>query len=538
MVLNNPSPLRCKAALFDLDGTLVHTAPDLAAAMNHVLAARGRPQLPLEMVEHMVGNGARVLLARGLFGPGAEPPENDPDFEGGVRLFLDFYEENIHAHSHPYPGVEETLEALAAKGIRLAVVTNKPEDLSVKLLEGLGLSRHFEAVVGSVRGGDLKMKPHPDPILHACRLLDVTPAEAVMVGDSDNDVFSAQAAGTPVAAVPYGYNRKIPVEDLNPDRVLRTFSDLETLLTPVSPKILPTTSGSTNMSKLKLGVPKGSLEKATIDLFEQAGWSISVRSRNYFPSINDSDIECSLVRPQEMGPYVADGTLDLGLTGHDWIIERDCENDVTEIAELEYSKASNQPCRWVLVVPGDSPIKTVEDLEGKTIATELVEFTKRYLKEKGVNANVVFSWGATEAKVVQGLVDAIVEITETGSTIKAHGLRIVCDLLETRTKLIANPAALKDPAKKAKIDQLSLLLKAALDARHKVLLKMNVKKENCDAVCDWLPSMNAPTVSPLHHSEWFAVETVVNKTDVRDLIPKLAAAGAEGILEFDLQKVV
>ncbi|MBF0135466.1 MAG: ATP phosphoribosyltransferase [Magnetococcus sp. DMHC-1] len=290
--------------------------------------------------------------------------------------------------------------------------------------------------------------------------------------------------------------------------------------------------------QLKLGIPKGSLEKATMELFLQAGWKIDTHSRNYFPSVNDPDLYCALVRPQEMARYIVDGTLDLGLTGQDWIIERDCQDEVAAICELEYSKSSNKPCRWVLVVPKDSPIQSVADLQNRKIATELVNFTQKYLKERNIQADVQFSWGATEAKVVEGLVDAVVEITETGSTIKAHGLRIVADLLETRTQLIANKNALRDPWKKNKIDQIALLLQAALAARHHVVLKMNVPENLAEAVVKTLPCLRAPTVSHLYRTDWVAVETVVHRNLVRDLIPRLKELGAEGILEYDLQKVV
>jgi ATP phosphoribosyltransferase len=290
------------------------------------------------------------------------------------------------------------------------------------------------------------------------------------------------------------------------------------------------------MPQLKLGVPKGSLEAATISLFAQAGWDIKPRSRNYFPDIDDPEIQCALVRSQEMAPYVENGTLDLGLTGHDWILETNAE--VEEICELVYSKSSDQPCRWVLVVPQNSPIQSVEDLQGKKISTELVDFTKRYLEERNIEAQVEFSWGATEAKVVEGLVDAVVEITETGSTIKAHGLRIVCDLLHTETRLIANKAALADPWKKEKIDQIALMLQAALKARQKVALKMNVPANKLDEVVAMLPSLHAPTVNHLSDREWLAVETVVDSKEVRNLIPRLKMAGAEGILEYELRKMV
>ncbi|MCP5367537.1 MAG: ATP phosphoribosyltransferase [Hyphomicrobiales bacterium] len=289
------------------------------------------------------------------------------------------------------------------------------------------------------------------------------------------------------------------------------------------------------MTTLKLGIPKGSLETATVDLFRQAGWTISLRHRNYFPTIDDDEIGCALVRSQEMGPYVASGTLDAGLTGIDWIQET--EADVEVVADLVYSKASDQKARWVLVVDRESPIQSVADLQGKKISTELVGFTRRYLAERGIEAEVEFSWGATEAKVVEGMADAAVEITETGTTIRAHGLRIVEDLLYTHTVLVANRAALADPAKRAKIDQIALLLTAALEARNRSLLKMNVAADDLDAVVALLPSLHAPTVNKLSDESWLAVETVVDRGEVRTLIPKLKAAGAEGILEMDLQKI-
>lgn len=289
------------------------------------------------------------------------------------------------------------------------------------------------------------------------------------------------------------------------------------------------------MPQLKLGIPKGSLERSTIELFAQAGWTITPRSRNYFPAIDDPEIACALVRSQEMGPYVTAGTLDAGLTGIDWVMET--EADVEVVDDLVYSKASDQPARWVLVVDRDSPVQRIEDLEGKKIATELVGFTRRYLAERGVAADVQFSWGATEAKVVEGMVDAAVEITETGSTIRAHGLRIVCDLLHTHTVLIANRDALADPWRKAKIDQLALLLSAALAGRNKVLLKMNVPAARIDAVTALLPSLHAPTVNQLTDADWLAVETVVDRQQVRTLIPRLKAEGAEGILELPITKM-
>ena len=290
------------------------------------------------------------------------------------------------------------------------------------------------------------------------------------------------------------------------------------------------------MSQLKLGIPKGSLENATIDLFAQAGWRITPHSRNYYPDIDDPDIRCSLVRAQEMARYVERGTLDLGLTGLDWILET--KADVEQICTLTYSKTSNRPSRWVLVVPDQSPIRDIADLNGCKIATELVGFTRRYLAERGIEAEVEFSWGATEAKAVEGLVDAVVEITETGSTIRAHGLRIVADLLITDTRLIANRAAMQDPGRRARIEQIALMLQAALTARHKVALKCNVAAERLDAVVELLPSLHAPTVSHLYDRQWLAVETIVDADCVRDLIPRLRAAGAEGILEYELRKMV
>ncbi len=289
-------------------------------------------------------------------------------------------------------------------------------------------------------------------------------------------------------------------------------------------------------TKLKLGIPKGSLEAATKELFAQAGWNINTKSRNYFPSIDDPEITCSLVRSQEMGSYITNGVLDAGLTGQDWLAETD--SDVEIMSHLVYSKASDQPCRWVLIVKNDSDIQSVEDLQGKRISTELVNFTKRYLKTRNIDATVEFSWGTTEAKVVEGLADAAVEITETGSTIKAHGLRIVCDLMETHTVFIANRTALENPWKKRKIEQIALLLESALMAREKVLLKMNVPGDRIDQLVKQLPSLHAPTINKLYDNNWLAVETVISKKEVRRIIPTLKATGAEGILEFELRKMV
>ena len=290
------------------------------------------------------------------------------------------------------------------------------------------------------------------------------------------------------------------------------------------------------MNKLKLGIPKGSLEANTIDLFKRAGWRITYDDRSYFPDINDDDISCTLVRAQEMSRYVADGNLDLGLTGKDWILEN--ESDVHVVQDLVYSKTSPKEARWVLVVQEDSPIRDVVDMEGKHISTELVNFTKKYFAERNINVHVEFSWGATEAKVVEGLVDAIVEVTETGTTIRANKLRIVHELMRTNTQLIANPEAWKDSWKRKKIEQIKVLLNGSLQAMGKVGLKMNVSKEKLGFVIGMLPSLKAPTISGLYSEEWFAVETVVSSSMVRDLIPALQEAGAEGIIEYALNKVI
>jgi len=290
------------------------------------------------------------------------------------------------------------------------------------------------------------------------------------------------------------------------------------------------------VAQLKLGLPKGSLQDATIDLFRKAGWKIRVHSRNYYPSIDDEELSCALVRAQEMARYVEDGTLDLGLTGLDWILEN--QSEVVEVADLVYSKASAKPARWVLAVAGDSPYQAIEELKGKRISTELLNFTRRYFEERNIDVEVEFSWGATEAKVVEGLVDAIVEITETGSTIKAHGLRIIHELLTTNTKLIANKQAWEDPWRRQKIEQIALLLKAALAADGMVGLKLNVSEANLGAAVALLPSLRAPTVSPLYKSAWYSVEAMAQETTVRDLVPKLLAAGAEGIVEYPLTKMV
>jgi ATP phosphoribosyltransferase len=290
------------------------------------------------------------------------------------------------------------------------------------------------------------------------------------------------------------------------------------------------------MAKLKLGIPKGSLQNATLALFKRSGWTININGRSYFPEINDDDIECAICRAQEMSRYVENGTLDAGLTGKDWIAEN--ESDVQVVQDLVYSKVSARPARWVLAVPYDSPIKTLADMQGKKIATELLQFTRRYFSEKKIEVEIEFSWGATEAKVVSGLADAVVEVTETESTIKAHGLKIIHELMQTNTQLIANRKAWENDEKRAKIEQIALLLKGALKGEKLVGLKMNVEQANLEKVVALLPSLNAPTVAPLYQTTWFSVETVIDSGQVRDLIPELLIQGAEGIIEYPLNKVV
>ncbi|MDR1043795.1 MAG: ATP phosphoribosyltransferase [Candidatus Adiutrix sp.] len=288
--------------------------------------------------------------------------------------------------------------------------------------------------------------------------------------------------------------------------------------------------------KIMLGLPKGSLEKTTLDLFTRAGWHINVSSRNYFPDIDDPEISCSLAKAREMAHYVTDGTLDAGLTGKDWCVEY--ESRVVVVDDFLYSKASYRPARWVLAVAGDSPYRRPEDLSGKKVATELVEVTRRWFKERGVEVDVIFSWGATEGKVVSGLADAVVEVTETGSTIRAHGLRIISEVMQTSTQLIANPAAWEDDFKRNKIRQIALLLKGALKAYGLVGLKLNVRERDAGQVIDLLPSLNAPTVAHLYQTDWLSVETVVSDSVVRELIPRLMERGAEGIIEYPLNKVI
>ncbi len=290
------------------------------------------------------------------------------------------------------------------------------------------------------------------------------------------------------------------------------------------------------MSVLKVGIPKGSLEKATIDLFEKSGWRIRMMSRNYFPEIDDPELSISICRPQEMSRYVEDGMLDAGITGKDWTLENG--SDIVVVEELVYSKVSKKPTRWVIAVPGDSDITTVEELDGKKISTELVNVTRNFFKERGLNVDISFSWGATEAKAVSGLADAIVEVTETETTIRAHGLKIIHELMESNTQLIASKAALNDPWKKEKIDHIAMLLQGALRADKIVGLKMNVPEDRFDDILKILPSVTAPTVAQLYKQPWFSVETVISEHQVRDLIPQLKKIGAEGIIEYSLNKVI
>jgi ATP phosphoribosyltransferase len=287
--------------------------------------------------------------------------------------------------------------------------------------------------------------------------------------------------------------------------------------------------------KLKLGLPKGSLQDATIDLFRRAGFEINVNPRSYFPAIDDDQIECMLIRAQEMARYVEDGILDIGLTGRDWILESGAS--VVEVADLIYAKQSFKKVRWVLAVPEKSPFQGVKDLEGKIIATELVKVTERYLAQNGVKAKVEFSWGATEVKPPI-LADAIVEITETGSSLRANGLRIVETVLESNTKLIANQGAWDIPAKREKIETLVMLLKGAIEAAGKVGLMLNVRRADLANVLGVLPALKRPTVSDLTDRDWVAVNTVIEEKTVREIIPRLKAAKAQGIVEYPLNKIV
>ena len=286
---------------------------------------------------------------------------------------------------------------------------------------------------------------------------------------------------------------------------------------------------------LRLGIPKGSLQESTLKIFKKAGFNITVRSRSYYPNIDDPEIECMLIRAQEMARYVEDGILDAGLTGYDWIMEQGAK--VESVAELNYAKEGLRPVRWVVAVPEDSPIKKVEDLQGKRVATELVGYTKRFLKKRGVTADVEFSWGATEVKPPK-LADAIVELTETGSSLRANNLRIVEVMLESTTRLIANKESYKDPWIKEKLSNLNMLLQGALMAEEKVGLKMNLPLKNLDEVTKVLPSMHSPTVSHHKDPEWVSIEVIIDEKKVRDLIPKLKNHGASGIVEYPLNKVI
>jgi ATP phosphoribosyltransferase len=286
---------------------------------------------------------------------------------------------------------------------------------------------------------------------------------------------------------------------------------------------------------LRLGIPAGSLQEATGELFRKAGYKITFASRSYYPTIDDPEIHCTLIRAQEMPRYVQDGSLDAGLTGHDWILENDAK--VVELAELVFSKVSKRPVRWVLAVPNDSPAQSVKDLQGKRIATEVVNLTRRWLAEQGVQAQVEFSWGATEVKPPR-LADAIVEVTETGSSLRANNLRIVAELLQSTTRFIANDRAYKDPWKKQKIDDMVLMLQGAMAAEGKVGLMMNVQKKDLQAVLGILPALQKPTISSLSDDKWVAVNTILDEDIVRHIIPQLKQTGAQGIVEYPLNKII
>jgi ATP phosphoribosyltransferase len=299
---------------------------------------------------------------------------------------------------------------------------------------------------------------------------------------------------------------------------------------------------ATDNKVLKFGIPKGSLEAQTLELMRKSGWRISVGDRSYIPRADDPSLSFRLLRPQEMPRYIADGTLDAGITGSDWIVENGV--DLVEVEKFVYSKVSLQPTRWVLCVPDRSPVTRLEDLEGKRIATEMVAFTRRVFAQRKIKVDVEFSWGVTEAKAADGLVDAVVEVTETGSSLRANGLRIVEELLTSSPVLVANPEAWGDEWGQAKIRQIGVLVKGALDAEGRVGIKMNVPLDHVEAVIELLPSITAPTVSPLYPSpnlqgkEWCAVETVIAERTVRELFPKLLEAGAVGIIEFPLNKII
>jgi ATP phosphoribosyltransferase len=286
---------------------------------------------------------------------------------------------------------------------------------------------------------------------------------------------------------------------------------------------------------LKLGIPAGSLQEATAELFRRSGYKITFASRSYYPQMDDPEIHCTLIRAQEMPRYVQDGSLDCGLTGYDWILENDAR--VVEVAELIFSKVSRRPARWVLAVPNDSPIRSAADLQGKRIATEVVNLTRRWLARQGVTANVEFSWGATEVKPPR-LADAIVEVTETGSSLKANNLRIVADVLQSTPRFIANEKAYADPWKKEKIDDMVLMLQGAMAAEGKVGLMMNVRRSELPAVVEVLPALQNPTVSSLSDPDWVAVNTIIDESVVRHIVPRLKQAGARGIVEYPLSKII
>lgn len=289
------------------------------------------------------------------------------------------------------------------------------------------------------------------------------------------------------------------------------------------------------MAKIVLGLPKGSLQETTFSLMRKAGFVVNVGSRSYMPEVDDAELGCRLIRAQEISRYVELGMLDAGITGHDWIVEN--RSEVVEVAELLYAKQGFRPVRWVLAVPNDSPVQSIKDLEGKRIATEAVGLARGYLEDNGVSAEVEFSWGATEVKVPE-LVDAIIELTETGSSLRANNLRIVDTVLESTTRLIANKKAWADPGKRAKVEQLGMLLRGALAAENRVLLKMNAPDDRLEEITAILPALHAPTINPLRSRDWHAVETVVEEKTVRELIPQLRQMGAEGIIELPLNKVI
>jgi ATP phosphoribosyltransferase len=299
---------------------------------------------------------------------------------------------------------------------------------------------------------------------------------------------------------------------------------------------------SNNNKVLKFGIPKGSLEAQTLELMRRSGWRISVGERSYIPRVDDPALSCRLLRPQEMPRYIADGTLDAGITGSDWIVENGV--DLVEVESFIYSKVTLQPTRWVLCVPENSPVRRLEDLSGKRVATEMVEFTRRIFTQRKIKVDVEFSWGVTEAKAADGLVDAVVEVTETGSSLRANGLRIVEELLTSSPVLVVNHEAWADEWKQAKVRQIGVLVKGALDAEGRVGIKMNVAREHLEGVIALLPSITAPTVSQLYPSpnlkgkEWVAVETVISEHTVRELFPKLLEAGAVGIIEYPLNKII